>query len=179
MDVNAFDRLAVLPYSEPLDVSSDFTQYAAFLTPAIFSVAAPVDDWLGIGAMYAGSAALSFGARTALKAVFDRARPYMYYADPPAGAIADGDYLDSFPSGHTIMAFTGAGFTAALFRIRYPDSPYRVPAVIASYALAAVTAGLRVGSGSHFMTDVLAGAAIGSLFGIAVPYAADALGLLE
>lgn len=178
-DVNLIDRSLMFSYSEPLDAASDYTQYAAFLTPSVFALAAPTEDWLGIGAMYAGSALMSFATGTLLKAVIERERPYMYFDDPPAAAIADGDYIDSFPSRHSIMAFTGAAFTATLFKERYPDSPYRVPAVIAAYVLAGVTAGLRVGSGSHFLTDVAGGAAIGTFFGFIVPYASSRLGWLD
>lgn len=178
-DVNAIDRALMFSYSEPLDTVSDYTQYAAFLSPAAFALAAPPRDWLGIGAMYAGSAVLSYAARTGIKAVVERNRPYMYFDDPPASLIEEGDHLDSFPSGHSIMAFTGAGYTATLFALRYPDSPYRVPAVAGAYALATATAALRIGSGSHFLTDAFAGAAIGTLFGFIVPYAVDRLGLLD
>jgi len=178
-DVNLIDRALMFSYSEPLDVASDFTQYAAFLSPSVFALAAPIEDWLGIGAMYAGSALMSYATRTLLKATIDRDRPYMYFDDPPASRIADGDYDDSFPSGHAIMAFTGAAFTAALFKERYPDSPYRVPAVIAAYVLASATVGLRVGSGSHFLTDVAVGAAIGTFYGFIVPFASSRLGWLD
>ncbi|PKL24981.1 MAG: hypothetical protein CVV47_06765 [Spirochaetae bacterium HGW-Spirochaetae-3] len=178
-DVNLIDRSLMFSYSEPIDIASDYTQYAAFLAPSVFALAAPTEDWLGIGAMYAGSAMISFATGTLLKAVIERERPYMYFDDPPASAIADGDYIDSFPSRHSIMAFTGAAFTATLFKERYPDSPYRVPAVVAAYALAGVTAGLRVGSGSHFLTDVAGGAAIGTFFGFIVPFASSRLGWLD
>jgi len=178
-DVNTIDRALMFSYSESLDGVSDYTQYAAFLSPAVFALAAPVEDWLGIGAMYAGSAVLSYAARTGLKAVVERNRPYMYFDNPPAALIAEGDHLDSFPSGHAIMAFTGAGYTATLFARRYPDSPYRWPAVAGAYALATATLALRIGSGSHFMTDVAAGAAIGTFFGFIVPYTVDRLGWLD
>lgn len=178
-NVNAIDRVLMFSYSERLDSVSDYTQYAAFLSPVVFALAAPAEDWLGIGAMYAGSAVFSYAARTGIKAVVDRNRPYMYFEDPPASLIAEGDHLDSFPSGHSIMAFTGAGYTATMFALRHPNSPYRVPAVAVSYALAAATTALRIGSGSHFLTDVVAGAAIGSLFGFIVPYISDRLGWLD
>ncbi|HPE89365.1 MAG TPA: phosphatase PAP2 family protein [Spirochaetia bacterium] len=177
--VNAFDRPFMAPYDGTLDAVSDYGQYAAFLTPGVFALSAPVSDWFGVGAMYAGSALLSYAARTVLKAAIVRERPYLYFDGAPADAIAEGDHLDSFPSGHAIMAFTGAAFTATLYAERYPDAPERLPATIAAYALAALTAGLRVASGSHFVSDVLAGAAIGSAFGFAVPFAASRLGWLD
>lgn len=51
----------------------------------------------------------------------------------------------------------------------YPDSPWRTPVVAGAYAVAAAAASLRVASGSHFLTDVLAGAALGTLSGWLVP----------
>ncbi|HPM73311.1 MAG TPA: phosphatase PAP2 family protein [Spirochaetales bacterium] len=177
--VNAFDRPLMAPYDETLDTISDYSQYAAFLTPGVLALSAPVSDWFGLGAMYAGSALLSYTARTVLKAAIVRERPYLYFDGAPADAIAEGDHLDSFPSGHAIMAFAGAAFTATLYAERYPDAPERLPATIAAYALAALTVGLRVASGSHFASDVLAGAAIGSAFGFAVPFAASRLGWLD
>ncbi|GAB1456279.1 hypothetical protein MASR2M48_15870 [Spirochaetota bacterium] len=178
-DINQIDRAMMFAYEGRMDAASDYTQYASLLVPGVFALAAPTSDWPKVVAMYAGSAALSFATRTILKASIDRERPYMYFPDPPAGAIQDGDYLDSFPSGHTIMACTGAGFTAALFWLRYPDSPYRVPAIIGAYALAGTTVFLRLGSGSHFLSDVGAGALIGSIFGFGVPFLVDRLGWLD
>ncbi len=172
--INPFDSLLLFPYSEPLSVASDVTQYISLLTPAIFSLATPSSDWLEISVLYATSAIFSFGTRTALKYAVERNRPYMYNQDSlPSDAeklLEDG--LDSFPSGHTIMAFTGAAFTQAVFSLRYPDSPYRRAATITAWTLAGATAALRVASGNHFVTDVLAGAAIGSFYGFVVPYLA-------
>lgn len=177
-EVNPFDRQIMFPYSEGLDIASDITQYAAFLMPSAFFAASPSSDWLEVGVMYAGSSLLAFGAGTGLKAVIERDRPYMYFDEPPAEAVKDGSCRESFPSRHSIMAFSGAAFTATLFALRYPDSKYRVPVTAAAYTLAGTTAALRIAGGSHFMTDVLAGAAIGSFSGFIVPYVATRFGLV-
>jgi undecaprenyl-diphosphatase len=172
--VNPFDRQVMFPYSEPLSLASDITQYISILSPALFAFAAPASDWLEISALYATSALLSYGTRTLMKMSIERYRPYTYaidsYPSDPSELIEE--ERESFPSGHTIMAFTGAAFTQTLFSLRYPDSPYRTAGTIAAWSLAGATAVLRVASGNHFITDVLAGAAIGSLFGFAVPYLA-------
>lgn len=170
-NVNPVDRMFMCPYSASLDLASDFTQYTAILTPTIFLLAAPSHDWPKLGLLYAGSIAASLGTGEIMKYAIHRDRPYMYYDDPPQKFIDNNDYRMSFPSNHSIMAFTGAGFTAAVFAIHYPDSPYRVPAVAAAYGLAVTTAALRVGSGSHFLSDVTVGALIGTISGFAVPYA--------
>jgi hypothetical protein len=63
----------------------------------------------------------------------------------------DGDDL-SFPSGHTSAAFHGAAFIAMNF-----DSKYTVPA----YALATLVGYSRVRAKRHYISDVVAGAAVG------------------
>lgn len=167
----------MFPYSEPLSITSDITQYSAFLSPASLALAAPPEDWFGISLAYAAAGGLSFGTRTLMKMAVERNRPYLYFDDMPDPSstlyeelIADRD--DSFPSGHSIMAFTGAAFTHAVFALRYPDSPYRKASTITAWSLAATTAVLRVASGNHFVSDVLVGSAIGTFFGFAVPYVA-------
>lgn len=175
-NVNAFDRALMFPYNRGLDIASDVTQYAAFLMPAVFLLAAPAEDYPEIGLMYAGSSALALGARFGMKAAFERERPYMYFDATSLGADQLEDSNKSFSSGHAIMAFSGAAFTATMFALRYPDSPYRLPATVASFALAGSTAVMRVASGSHFTSDVLAGALIGAATGFLVPFIATKLG---
>lgn len=168
--VNAFDRIAMFPYSASQDIMGDVTMYSAMLTPAVFLLAAPSKDWAEIGVLYAGSAAASFGTGELLKRAFPRDRPYMYFSDPPEKYVDSGDSEKSFPSRHSIMAFNGAGYTAATFMLRYPNSRYKVPAIATAYGLAFTTATLRVTGGSHFMSDVFTGALIGSATGFLAPY---------
>jgi undecaprenyl-diphosphatase len=63
-----------------------------------------------------------------------------------------------------------AGFLSATFSTEYPDSRWKIPVISAGYALALNVAVNRVLSGNHFISDVLAGAAIGSLYGYLVPW---------
>jgi membrane-associated phospholipid phosphatase len=79
------------------------------------------------------------------------------------------DYYNSFPSGSTALAFLSAGFLSAAFSAEYPDSKWRIPVTAGVYALAAAVAACRIVTGSHFLTDVFAGAAIGSLYGLVIP----------
>jgi len=82
----------------------------------------------------------SYATTSVLKATVSRLRP--------------GHGTHSFPSGHSSMAFTGATL------MELNSGPLLgIPA----YGLAAFTAFERVESGRHFPSDVLAGAAIGTL----------------
>ena len=57
-----------------------------------------------------------------------------------------------------------------LFALRHPNSSAKLPIWIGTHAIAATTAAMRVAAGKHFWSDVLVGAAIGSLTGFLVTY---------
>lgn len=84
---------------------------------------------------YIVSTALTYGTKYA----FQEKRP-------------DGSSDDSFPSGHTARAFTGA----ELMRIEYGNL-----IGLAGYSIASATAFLRVYNNRHWINDIFAGAAIG------------------
>ncbi len=167
-EVNGFDRLLMNSYNESLDKTATILEVASLLTTAIL-LTEDTDQYLTIGVMYLETAAVAFGTRTLLKHLVERPRPYMYFPDYPQEEVASGDWNRSFPSGHTLMSFAGASFASYVFWKYNPDSKWKIPVTAASYALAATTAVLRVASGNHFMTDVLAGAAIGTVIGIGIP----------
>jgi undecaprenyl-diphosphatase len=167
--VNAFDRSLMFPYNKPLDIISDFGVYGMLALPAL-SLAGNFTDkdaLLTYSIMYAEALLLTFGTKELLKNAIIRFRPYTYAGGVPAGL--EDDYYNSFPSGSTSLAFLSAGFISATFSAECPDSPLNAPVVAGAYALAVAVAACRIFSGSHFLTDVLAGAAIGSLYGWAIP----------
>lgn len=168
-DVNAFDKLIMNPYSKTLDYTGTAMTGLTLLAPAIL-FAAPTEDYWKIGLEYAETIALAYGVKELCKLCVNRARPYMYFDGAPENKIEDGDWNKSFISGHTTLSFAAAGFTSYLFCKYFSDSPWKIPVVISVFSLAAVTAGSRIASGNHFMTDVLCGALIGTSIGIMVPY---------
>jgi undecaprenyl-diphosphatase len=85
-----------------------------------------------------------------LKAIIARPRPELIIS--PYTMDISGF---AFPSAHAAIAF----MLAVLLSKYYPK--YRIPL----YALAVLTAIARIYSGAHYLTDVIAGAAIGVLMG--------------
>jgi undecaprenyl-diphosphatase len=124
--------------------------------------------WYGMGmvvALFGGpdrikavaSAALAVGAGVALflklKRAFGRRRPCAL--EPHCWATLLPPDQFSFPSGHTITAFSVALSLGAFYPIMLPGLLF----CAASVALS------RILLGMHFLTDVLAGALIGCLLG--------------
>lgn len=171
-NVNAFDRALMQPYNGLLDDSATIIELGMLAAPGAFLLV-PGSDWLSDGLMYAETGIIAYGARTLLKKSISRARPAMYYDSYPVEMTEDNDWNESCPSGHTTMCFTAAAFVTYMFETRYPDSEWKLPAIISAYALAAGTGAMRVASGNHFATDVLAGAALGTVTGFLVPWAHD------
>ncbi len=165
--VNTIDRALMTGYNAALDKTATVIDIALATTPVITALSG--EGRIGTTAvMYAETFALAWGAKEILKYTVSRSRPYLYYENPPEEK--KDDWEKSFPSGHTTVAFASAVFTSYTFRKYNPDSRWRLPVTIGVYTLAAATAALRIMSGSHFLTDVLAGAALGSIIGFGVPW---------
>ncbi len=118
--------------------------------------AMPVTAMVVTAAFFAGDAASG-----ALKQAVDRPRPPL---DDPArlDAVIALPSSPSFPSGHATTAFAAAAALAVLVpRLRWP-----------AMGLAALVALSRVYLGVHFVLDILAGAVLGTLIGVAIALAA-------
>ena len=100
------------------------------------------------------------------KLVAARQRPYAHYAAPGTLVPSTEDNV-SFWSGHTSLGFSLAVSAGVVTTRR----GYRLaPAVwVSGLTLAAMTGYLRIAADKHYTTDVLTGAAMGSLVGWAWP----------
>ena len=169
-DVNPFDRKLMQPYSKIHDGAADFLLIASLTTPVIL-LSTDKKEWFTNGVMYLETLLIANGLKELAKLAVNRKRPYMYSdRDLPQDEIDNGDWAKSMPSGHTTFAFASATFLTYTFCRYFSDSPWRIPVSIGSYAIATGVAVLRVSGGKHFLSDVLAGAAIGSAVGFLVPF---------
>ncbi len=169
-DTPFFDRWLLFDYSEDIDKLSDYTQYLSIALPGVLLFTDMQETFLSILVLYGESMLYSFGVKYLFKAFISRKRPYVYREDTSSELLSDQDAINSFPSGHTTMAFTSAVFTSYVFCLSNPESKFKIPFWISTLSLAGLTGALRISSGSHFLSDVIAGAAIGSFFGFLIPY---------
>ena len=145
---------AVLPASMSL--------YLLLSAGAAGDVVAGVNDVLAV----AEASILAVVVNEGVKDLAGRARPYDYYGAPP-GAPPGGQSL-SFYSGHTSFAFSVVTATVTIASMRGYGDATRVATV--GLAAAAAVGYFRVAADQHYLTDVLAGAAVGGLVGFAVPW---------
>jgi membrane-associated phospholipid phosphatase len=165
--VNPLDRSWMLPYSKQADTVSTMLEYSSAAVPVLMSLASDPGSSLSSAIVYAESLSLAFGAKNVLKYLFPRYRPYISSGGAPG--VDPSEDEQSFPSGHVTIAFTAAAFSAYLYFQGLPQSANYLPFVIANFGLAGLTASYRVVSGMHFLTDILAGAVIGTFCGFVIP----------
>lgn len=170
-DVNAFDRRLMFHYPR-LNIIKHSLWPVLAVAPIITPLAVAGLDirnnwgiWLTYGVMYAQATFLAYGTRMFIGKTVNRNRPFDYFADDI------GQYVtrNSFPSGSTTIVFMPATFLSVTFSAEFPDSRWRIPVIVGSYTLATAVGTARILTGHHFLTDVLAGAAIGSFFGWLIP----------
>jgi membrane-associated phospholipid phosphatase len=118
------------------------------------------------------SAAVTLALTQATKYLFRRERPWAHFADPPEGEhLRTREGALSFASGHASLSFAIAVSTGSLASLRGDDGKAWVWA--SGLTFAAATSYLRVAADRHYLTDVLAGAALGATVGWVVPRLVD------
>ena len=126
-------------------------------------------EFYTVGIMYVETMLLTNGVKSTIKNAVERTRPYAYNPTVPLDEKLDKDTQRSFYSGHAANAFATAVFAADVFRHYHPDSKAKPWVWVGSLGLATGTAYLRYEAGQHFPSDLLVGAAVGSLAGWGIP----------
>lgn len=158
------DGLACMPYDKGLSRASLVTLGLGLVFPAALALGCDDNGLLSAAICYSEALVWTFAAKNIMKALFPKARPYAYYGTPSDGELLD-EALESFPSGHTALAFCSATAFTALALELCPDRPETPWLIGGAYLLATATGALRVASGMHFIGDAIAGAALGSAIG--------------
>lgn len=94
-----------------------------------------------------------------INALIHRNRPVLY-SDGAVAASGERGSRESLPSGHTSIAFAAA--TAYAVMARRQHLPHATRNNVLLFAGATGVGALRVTAGRHFLTDVIAGAALGA-----------------
>jgi membrane-associated phospholipid phosphatase len=121
-----------------------------------------------------GIEALLIGSQLGMvmKGVIGRARPYVDVNEPHdyklfRGFGKSGDFR-SFPSGHTIAAFSAASLVTSETKRWWPKSVWVIGPIM--YGGAWATGWSRMYDNKHWASDVITGAAIGTFTGLKVAH---------
>ena len=173
-EVDAFDRWGHdhIKWSSP-NVANKMAYVTGYaLAPmaafGLDALAAGMDDrlsgfWVD-ALLIAEATALSSFTTEMVKIAVGRQRPRAHYG---RGSQNTDDNM-SFYSGHTSLAFSlavASGTVASMREYRYAPLVWG-----AGLGVAAVSGYLSLAADRHYLTDVIAGAAMGSAFGFAIPY---------
>ncbi len=151
-------------FQEPLADISTVTAISAMLLPALsqavgLSADYPADQEgvMTIALVYGGTLSLTYAAATLVKELFPRTRPFPALSD---------DADASFPSRHTAMVTAAASFAAITGAIGHSTDALEIITIAGSWSAAVTTGILRVVSGEHYLSDVIAGALLGAGIGL-------------
>ena len=175
-DVNAFDRWLMYPYNHGLQIARIplmIVYNASIIIPPIIlsweDKKINFGTWLTYGVMFTQAFLFTYGTKEIIGRSINRHRPYLYFDEAYNFPMLDGRFSRSFPSGGTAVSFMPAAFLSVTFSQEFPESRWRIPVIVGSFTLASVVGATRIFAGDHFLTDVLAGAAIGAFYGWLIP----------
>ena len=121
-----------------------------------------LEDFLVLTEASAWNSAVNLNVRTTRV----HARPYVYGTAAPLSERRKGEAAGSFYSGHASGAFLGAVYVSTVYPLRHPEFEHEGWLWAGSLTVATGVSALRVIAGKHFPSDVIAGAAMGSLVGL-------------
>ena len=170
-DINIFDRDATYKWSSESGTASDYLLALSIISPGILSLSEKVRSEISpVITMYFEVLLISAQLPFVAKGITQRIRPFAYNESVPVESKLSQNVKRSFYSGHTSVAFAMAVFLSTVYSDYYPDSDWKYAVWGASLLTASVIGYLRYESGSHFPTDILTGAIVGSAIGYLIPF---------
>lgn len=169
-EINTFDRIATEMSSDVADKWSDYTLLTSIGLPATLLIGKRSrKDFFKISVLFAEVMAISNGLTQISKSVFQRPRPYVFAENWDPERILSSNDRAAFVSGHTSESAAGTFFFARVFSDYYPNSRLKPYVWGLSIGLPALTGYLRIRSGNHYPSDIIAGYLLGAAVGYLVP----------
>jgi membrane-associated phospholipid phosphatase len=170
--IDPLDRWAVYPYNERMDKLSYYPFYAAFPLPLVFFLTGKDtrSDFLKLTFLYMESLSITGLLGSSCTFFVNQYRPYAYSSGTAMEQRMIQNAKNSFICGHVEVMATSTFFISEVYASYYPDSKIKWLFFVLSGAATAGLGYMRIDAGMHFPSDVLLGAALGTLSGILVPY---------
>lgn len=165
--LNFLDRNLQIQWRPPVARASDVLLIGTALMPFAVAMSQGWEDQsLNLSLLSMQTLTYTVGLTNWTKYLTQRARPFTYLSAGNDLALLEKqmeyDARTSFFSGHTSITATGSFLSAQIFSYYHPDSPYRPLVWGGAVLLPALVGYLRVRSGKHFPSDVMAGYLVGA-----------------
>lgn len=174
-EVNSFDRGVAGWNSESYKTASNVAVGISVAAPFVLSALetrrsdAPWSRFADDALIISRSILVSGAVQEGVRLLTQRPRPRLYGLEENDPALVDHEEYLSFYSGHTTTAFAAGMSYATIYASRHPTESSRWMVYGGAVAVGTTVGILRIQAGSHFPTDVILGAVMGSAFGIAIP----------
>ncbi|MDX1628099.1 MAG: phosphatase PAP2 family protein, partial [Fulvivirga sp.] len=170
-DVPDFDNWVGPHFSETANKASDYLFFGSIGLPAFLLLDRKIrSDALELGILYWQALGITGVAYTMTAANITRYRPLAYTNEAPFKERIRDNAKFSFIAGHPAVVATSTFFMAKVLKDYYPEKKtMHLIAFSSASALTIATSYLRHRAGKHFISDMLAGTAVGVLAGILVP----------
>lgn len=169
-DVNGFDRWGIRPYSKRIDKISYIPFYASMPMPLFMMIDKRMrKDIAKLSFLYLEAMSVTGILYTGSTYLTDRYRPYVYSSETDLDQRTRGGGKNSFYAGHVALVATSTFFLAQVYSDYHPGSKAKWVFYGIATAATGATAWWRHRGGLHFPSDILLGAAQGTLTGLFVP----------
>jgi membrane-associated phospholipid phosphatase len=126
-------------------------------------------DYLELSFLYLQAMTITGVLYTSGVHYFPRLRPLVYDGGSPMDVRQISNSRNSFFAGHVALVATSTFFMARVFADYHPGSGLKWVLYGSAGVATAATAYMRHKAGEHFPSDILVGAAVGTLSGLLVP----------
>ncbi|MEZ4847341.1 MAG: phosphatase PAP2 family protein [Bacteroidia bacterium] len=175
MNIPAFERSVSYNWRPKVAKASDWVFMGAVLLPGTLLAFKPIRQDIGKPVILGiQTLTIGYGITGFTKALVRRNRPFTFIQNSGDPLLIEKqlerDSRFSFFSGHTSLTAASAFMGAKMYADYYPQSSARPWVWAGAAILPAVVGYMRVRSGKHFISDVIAGYLVGGAVGILVPH---------
>lgn len=180
-DIIPFNRSAIHEYNPDLSILSN----AIFIGGILYGTVLLFDDDIRmdvktVGLLYTETMLFAGIAYTVTASSIDKLRPYAYNNDSmlvngqkvpevPMEKRTNNGARNSFYAGHPGTNAAASFFVASVYATYHPHSSWKYFLYGVAVATTASAAYVRYKTGHHFPTDIIAGVALGTSYGLVIP----------
>lgn len=170
-NINNIDRWVSYNYSKAAAKASDYFFVGSMPLPMILFIDKKIrKDALNVTLLYLESVGITGSVYVTSAMLANRFRPYAYNPNVDESKRTRGGARNSFFAGHVAIVSNSVFFTAQTYIDYHPEMKHKWMLYAGAGLVTSTTGYLRIKAGQHFLTDVLTGAAVGTLSGLLVPF---------